>query len=70
MAFTDKINLWYTIKDYSSNRRNSFASQTQRFLPTTFVLDDDNEVVEFLRSYKSTLTHIELAKAGEHHART
>ncbi|CAF4326806.1 unnamed protein product [Rotaria socialis] len=52
LAFSDKINLWYTIKDYLHNRRNSDGNHIQTFLPMTFVLDDESEVVEFLRSYK------------------
>ncbi|CAF2162437.1 unnamed protein product [Rotaria magnacalcarata] len=52
LAFSDKINLWYTIKDYLHNRRTSDGNHIQNFLPMTFVLDDEREVGEFLRSYK------------------
>jgi hypothetical protein len=53
ITFADKVNLWYTIRDYLNNRRNLTANHIQTFLPMTFVLDDENEVVEFLRIYKS-----------------
>ncbi len=53
MTFADKVNLWYTIRDYLNNRQNIVGNYIQTFLPTTFVLDDDNEVAEFLRIYKS-----------------
>jgi hypothetical protein len=53
LAFADKINLWYTIRDYLCDRRTFDGNHIQNFLPMTFVLDDENEVTEFLRSYKS-----------------
>lgn len=55
MTFADKVNLWYTIRDYLNNRRTSSGSNIQSFLPMTFVLDDDNEVTEFLRIFKSKI---------------
>lgn len=53
IAFADKVNLWYTIRDYLNSRRNLLGNNIQTFLPMTFVLDDENEVTEFLRVYKS-----------------
>lgn len=53
LAFADKVNLWYTIRDYLNSRRNTLGNNVQTFLPMTFVLDDENEVTEFLRVYKS-----------------
>ncbi|CAF2494573.1 unnamed protein product [Rotaria sp. Silwood2] len=52
LAFADKINLWYTIRDYLRNRRTLDGNHIQTFLPMTFVLDDESEVAEFLRSFK------------------
>ncbi|CAF0896827.1 unnamed protein product [Rotaria sordida] len=52
LAFADKINLWYTIKDYLHNRRTLDGNHIQTFLPMTFILDDESEVAEFLRSFK------------------
>ncbi|CAF4282294.1 unnamed protein product, partial [Rotaria magnacalcarata] len=52
ITFADKVNLWYTIRDYLNRRRSIVGSNIQTFLPMTFVLDDDNEVAEFLRVYK------------------
>ncbi|CAF0782845.1 unnamed protein product [Rotaria sordida] len=52
LAFADKINLWYTIKDYLRNRRTLDGNHIQTFLPMTFILDDESEVAEFLRSFK------------------
>ncbi|CAF1376980.1 unnamed protein product [Adineta steineri] len=52
LAFSDKINLWYTIRDYFQNKRTISGQQIQNFLAMTFVLDDENEVAEFLRAYK------------------
>ncbi|CAF0886163.1 unnamed protein product, partial [Didymodactylos carnosus] len=51
--FADKVNLWYTIREYIIDRRQK-ASETHihNFLPMTFVLDNENEVNEFLRVYK------------------
>lgn len=53
LAFADKINLWYTIRDYLHSRRTLDGSRIQTFLPMTFILDDEGEVAEFLRSFKS-----------------
>ena len=53
LAFSDKINLWYTIRDYLQNRRTLSGHHIQTFLAMTFVLDDENEVADFLRAYKS-----------------
>ena len=53
ICFADKVNLWYTVRDYLSSRRNIAGFPVQTFLPMTFILDDDNEVLEFLRNYKS-----------------
>ena len=53
IAFADKVNLWYTIRDYLNRRRNLLGNNVQTFLPMTFVLDDENEVTEFLRIFKS-----------------
>jgi hypothetical protein len=53
IAFADKVNLWYTIRDYLNNRQNMIGLSIQTFLPMTFFLDDENEVAEFLRAYKS-----------------
>ena len=53
ITFADKVNLWYTIRDYLNNRRTSSGSNIQTFLPMTFVLDDEQEVTEFLRIFKS-----------------
>ncbi len=36
-----------------NSRRNTSGNNIQTFLPMTFVLDDENEVAEFLRVYKS-----------------
>jgi len=55
LAFSDKINLWYTIRDYLQKRRTLSGQNIQTFLAMTFVLDDENEVAEFLRAYKSML---------------
>ncbi|CAM4857528.1 unnamed protein product [Rotaria socialis] len=52
ITFADKVNLWYTIRDYLNHRRSIVGNNIQTFLPMTFVLDDDNEVAEFLRVYK------------------
>ncbi|CAF0813875.1 unnamed protein product [Rotaria sp. Silwood1] len=52
LAFADKINLWYTIRDYLCHRRTLDGNHIQTFLPMTFVLDDESEVAEFLRSFK------------------
>ena len=53
LAFADKINLWYTIKEYLNQRRTADGNYIQAFLPMTFVLDDENEVNEFLRCTRS-----------------
>jgi hypothetical protein len=53
ITFADKVNLWYTMRDYFNQRRQLTGNQLQCFLPLTFVLDDDNEVTEFIRIYKS-----------------
>lgn len=53
ITFADKVNLWYTIRDYLNNRRNAVGNYIQTFLPMTFVLDDEDEVAEFLRVFKS-----------------
>jgi hypothetical protein len=53
LTFTDKINLWYTMKEYFHQQRTIDGNNIQTFLPVTFILDDDNEIAEFLRSYKS-----------------
>jgi hypothetical protein len=53
LAFSDKINLWYTIKDYLQNRRCLDGNHIQTFLPMTFALDEENEIADCLRSYKS-----------------
>lgn len=53
LAFADKINLWYTIKDYLIHRRNSDGNYIQTFLPMTFILDDENEIAEFLKCTRS-----------------
>jgi hypothetical protein len=53
ITFADKINLWYTIRDYLRDRRTLDGNHLQTFLPMTFVLDNENEVADFLRSYKS-----------------
>jgi len=55
ITFADKVNLWYTIRDYINKRRNTHANYIQTFLPMTFILDEDNEVTEFLRIYKSMI---------------
>ena len=55
IAFADKVNLWYTIRDYISKRRNIVGNDIQTFLPMTFILDDENEIIEFLRVYKSKI---------------
>ncbi|UJR23720.1 hypothetical protein I4U23_026700 [Adineta vaga] len=52
ITFADKVNLWYTIRDYINSRRNSVGNHVQTFLPMTFVLDDANELAEFLRIHK------------------
>ncbi|CAF0742579.1 unnamed protein product [Rotaria sordida] len=52
IAFADKVNLWYTIRDYLNTRRNLVGNNIQTFLPITFVLDNEDEVAEFLRIYK------------------
>lgn len=53
ITFADKVNLWYTIRDYLNNRRNLVGNHIQTFLPMTFVLDNDDEVADFLRIFKS-----------------
>jgi len=53
LAFSDKINLWFTIRDYLRNKRTLDGNHIQTFLPMTFVLDDENGIADFLRSYKS-----------------
>ena len=53
ITFADKVNLWYTIRDYLNTRRNAVGNNVQTFLPMTFVLDDENDLGEFLRIYKS-----------------
>ena len=53
LAFSDKINLWYTVRDYLQKRYTQNGKHMQAFLAMTFVLDDENEVAEFLRVYKS-----------------
>ncbi|CAF1272039.1 unnamed protein product [Didymodactylos carnosus] len=51
--FSDKVNLWYTIQEYVINRRQKEGEiHIYSFLPVTFVLDNENEVNEFLRIYK------------------
>ncbi|CAF1241866.1 unnamed protein product [Adineta ricciae] len=52
LAFSDKINLWYTVRDYLQKRYTQNGKHMQTFLAMTFVLDDENEVAEFLRVYK------------------
>ncbi|CAF1532309.1 unnamed protein product [Adineta ricciae] len=52
ITFADKVNLWYTIRDYINSRRNAVGNHVQTFLPMTFVLDDANELTEFLRIHK------------------
>ncbi|UJR25165.1 hypothetical protein I4U23_006521 [Adineta vaga] len=52
LAFSDKINLWYTVRDYLQKRYTKNGQHIQTFLAMTFVLDDENEVAEFLRVYK------------------
>ncbi len=53
LAFSDKINLWFTIRDYLRNRRTIDGNHIQTFLPMTFVLDEENGIADFLRNYKS-----------------
>jgi hypothetical protein len=43
------------IRDYISKRRTIVGNDIQTFLPMTFILDDENEVTEFLRVYKSKI---------------
>ncbi|CAF0855544.1 unnamed protein product [Rotaria sp. Silwood1] len=52
ITFADKVNLWYTIRDYLNSRRTLVGNNIQTFLPMTFVLDNEDEVAEFLRIYK------------------
>ncbi|CAF3074370.1 unnamed protein product [Rotaria sp. Silwood2] len=52
ITFADKVNLWYTMRDYLNGRRNIAGNNIQIFLPMTFVLDNEDEVAEFLRVYK------------------
>ena len=53
ITFADKVNLWYTIRNYLDQRRSLLRNNIQTFLPMTFVLDEENEVAEFLRTFKS-----------------
>src|SRR5438477_561747 len=48
LTFSDKINLWYTIRDYLRHRRSLDGNHIQTFLPMTFVLDEENEIADFL----------------------
>jgi hypothetical protein len=53
ITFADKVNLWNTMRDYIHQRRLNDSVNIHTFLPMTFVLDDESEVAEFLRTYKS-----------------
>lgn len=53
IVFADKVNLWYTIRDYLDARRNASGIFVQNFLPMTFILDNDDEIIEFLKVFKS-----------------
>lgn len=53
ISFADKVNLWYTVRDYLNQRQSIIGCHIQSFLPMTFILDNENEVNEFLRIYKS-----------------
>lgn len=55
ITFSDKINLWNTVRDYLAHRRSLDGNHIQTFLPMTFVLDDEREIAAFLRSYKSKM---------------
>ena len=55
ITFSDKINLWNTVRDYLAHRHSLDGNHIQTFLPMTFVLDDEREIAAFLRSYKSKM---------------
>lgn len=67
LTFSDKINLWNTVRDYLAHRRTLDGNHIQIFLPMTFVLDDEREISAFLRSYKSTSLFFFTALEGEFH---
>ncbi|CAF3481940.1 unnamed protein product [Adineta steineri] len=52
ITFADKVNLWYTIRDFLESRKTITGNIVQTFLPMTFILDDENDLNEFLRIYK------------------
>ena len=61
IIFADKVNLWYTIRDYLQQRARLAGNPIQTFLPMTFVLDDETEVNDFIRIYKSRKGYTTLA---------
>ena len=53
ITFADKVNLWYAVRDYLNTRRRIIGTNIQAFIPSTFILDNEDELAEFLRNYKS-----------------